>query len=138
MDCCTFILLFRGPTEFVEICHIDCAEQYLKSLVHSTKNGLMPSYCTDIKQMEQEDDVVFVEEHAGCKHKVKSEIKMAIKLDKELKVVLKREPLFTVGFKPKKANKASTFNTASKLVAHAKKKFKLTKNVNSKARQSQL
>ena len=80
MHHCTFILLFLGPTEFVETCHTDCAEQYLKSLVHSEKNGLMPSHCTDMKQVEQEDDVVFVEEHAGCKRKVKTEIK-EIKLD---------------------------------------------------------
>ena len=76
-----------------------------------------------MKQVEQEDDVVFVEEHAGHKHKVKSEIKTEIKLDKELKVVLKREPLLR--FKPKKGNKASTFSTASKLVAHAKKEVKV-------------
>ena len=83
----------------------------------------MPSHCTDMKQVEQEDDVVFVEEHAGGKHKVKSEIKMEIKLDKELKVVLKNEPLLR--FKPKKGNKASTFSTASKLVAHAKKEVQV-------------
>ena len=57
MHCCTFILLFRGPTEFVETCHTNGAERYLKSLVHSTKQGLMPSHCTDMKQVEQEDDV---------------------------------------------------------------------------------
>ena len=45
---------------------------------------------------------------------------MEVKLDKELRVVLKREPL--PGFKPKKGNKASTFSTASKLVARAKKR----------------
>ena len=123
MHRCTFILLFQGPTEFVETCHTDAAERYLKSLVHSTKQGLMPSHCTDMKQVEQEDDVVFIEEHVGCTRKVKSEIKMELKLDKELSVVLKREPL--LGFKPKKGNKASTFSTASKLVARAKKEVQI-------------
>ena len=79
---------------------------------------------------------MFIEEHAGRKCKVKSEIKTEVKLDKELRVVLKCEPL--PRFKPKKGNKASTFSTASKLVARAKKKFKLRKKGNSKHRQSQL
>ena len=76
-----------------------------------------------MKQVEQEDDVVFIEEHAGRKRKVKSEIKTEVKLDKELKVVVKREPL--PRFKPKKGNKASTFSTASKLVARAKKEVQV-------------
>ena len=50
---------------------------------------------------------------------------MEIKLDKELKVVLKCEPLFKSRFKPKKVNKASTYSTASKLVAHAKKEVQV-------------
>ena len=125
MHRCTFILLFRGPTEFVETCHTNGAERYLKSLVDSTKHGLMPSHCTDMKQVEQEDedDVVFIEEHAGRKCKVKSEIKTEIKLDKELRVVLKHEPL--PRFKPKKGNKASTFSTVSKLVTRAKKEVQV-------------
>ena len=123
MHRCTFILLFQGPTEFVETCHTNAAEWYLKSLIHSTKQGLMPSHCMDMKQVEQEDDVVFIEEHAGRKCKVKSEIKTEVKLDKELRVVLKREPLPV--FKPKKGKKESTFSTASKLVARVKKEVQV-------------
>ena len=119
MHRCTFILLFRGPTEFVETCHTNGAERYLKSLVHSTKQGLMPSHCTDMKQVKQEDDVVFIEEHAGSKRNVKLEIKTEVKMEKDIRVVLKHEPLH--GFKPNKGNKASTFSIASKLVARAKK-----------------
>ena len=54
---------------------------------------------------------------------MKSEIKTEVKLDKELRVVLKRQPL--PGFKPKKGNKVSTFSTASKLVARAKKEVQV-------------
>ena len=62
----------------------------------------------------------FVGEEPAQKPKVKKEIKVKteIKMEKELSCA--ETWTFAVGFKPKKANKASTYSTASMLVAHAK------------------
>ena len=123
MNACKLVLVFEGKTDFHEM-YKGGADAYLESLNYYTAKGCMPSHNTEVKavQEETEDDIVFVSEE-NTKSAVQVKIEKNIKLEKYLKVSLKRELKLDsmLGFKPKNENTHGKFSAAWKLLAKAKK-----------------
>ena len=94
MTACKLVLLFQSKTDFHET-YKGGQQPYLESLNYYTEQGLMPSHHTEVKTVQQEEDLVFVLEEKTPK--------VQFKWEKELKVSLKRELKLDsmIGFKPK-------------------------------------
>ena len=96
-----FHLVFKGADHFGETCKIGQYASYFQSLVQKTQLNLMPSYCEDIKIILSEDDNT-----AEDKELKPVRVKLEFKMDMPV---------------AKRKNWLSTFSTASKLLAKARK-----------------
>ena len=119
MSVCKLVLVFEGKTDFHET-YKGGEQPYMESLKYYTSKEFMPLHNVEVKtvQQESEEEVVFVSEQ-NMKSAVQVKIEKGIKLEKILKVSLKRELKLDsmAGFKPKSAQ----FSTSRKLLAKAKK-----------------
>ena len=115
MQGCKTIFVFQGETDFHETFK-GSQQAYVESLQYNTHKGLMPSHCTEVKNITNDDDtdVVFVAEEKRVK---------VPKIDKDVKVQIKREFNLDVmaQFKLKNKAKQAQFGAAQKLLAKSKK-----------------
>ena len=91
MSACKLVLVFEGKTDFHET-YKGGEQPYMESLKYYTSKGFMPLHNVEVKtvQRESEEEVVFVSEQ-NMKSAVQVKIEKGIKLEKILKVSLKRE-----------------------------------------------
>ena len=114
MQGCTTIFVFQGETDFHET-YKGGQEAYVESLQYNTHKGLMPSHCTEVKNVTNDDDVVFVAEEKRVDPKIGMDVKVKIKREFNLDVM--------AGFKPKNKAKQAQFGAAQKLLAKSKQEL---------------
>ena len=121
MHGCKIIFVFQGETDFHETFK-GGQQVYVEPLKYNTHKGFMPSHCTEVKSVANDDDtdVIFVTEEKRVKVP-------NIKIDQDVKVVIKRDFNLDVmaGFKPKNEDKKAQFGAARKLLAKSKKEVSI-------------
>ena len=128
-----FILIYRGLTEFSEMCTLNGADLYLDSLILNTQHGHMPCH-QDIAKLEGIDNIpdspVDLTSDADIppKQEINTDVKPAVKREnrKDTQVISSMSVLHT---QPKNKLKTSLYRKSLQLLLKAKVEIKTKEHI---------